>query len=81
MTNAEITRIKTNLEKTLERKKKLQANMRKVNTKIKELEQELDAIQGRILMEKLNERGITEISQLDKALKPLDDENEEGVHD
>ena len=81
MTNAEITRIKTNLDKTLERKKKLQANMRKVNTKIKELEQELDAIQGRILMEKLNERGITEISQLDDVLKPLDEENEEGVHD
>lgn len=81
MANAEITRIKTNLEKTLERKKKLQANMRKVNTKIKELEQELDAIQGRILMEKLNERGITEISQLDDVLKPLDEENEEGVHD
>jgi uncharacterized protein Yka (UPF0111/DUF47 family) len=81
MANAEITRIKTNLEKNLERKKKLQANMRKVNTKIKELEQELDAIQGRILMEKLNERGITEISQLDDVLKPLDEENEEGVHD
>lgn len=81
MANAEITRIKTNLEKTLERKKKLQANMRKVNTKIKELEQELDAIQGRILMEKLNERGITEISQLDDVLKPLDEENEEGVYD
>ena len=81
MVNAEITRIKTNLEKTLERKKKLQANMRKVNTKIKELEQELDAIQGRILMEKLNERGITEISQLDDVLKPLDEENEEGVYD
>ena len=56
MANAEITRIKTNLEKTLERKKKLQANMRKVNTKIKELEQELDAIQGRILMEKSRQR-------------------------
>lgn len=81
MANAEITRIKTNLEKNLERKKKLQANMRKVNTKIKELEQELDAIQGRILMEKLNERGITEISQLDDVLKPLDEENEEGVYD
>lgn len=81
MANAEITRIKTKLDKTLERKKKLQANMRKVNTKIKELEQELDAIQGRILMEKLNERGITEISQLDDVLKPLDEENEEGVHD
>ena len=81
MANTEITRIKTNLEKTLERKKKLQANMRKVNTKIKELEQELDAIQGRILMEKLNERGITEISQLDDVLKPLDEENEEGVYD
>lgn len=81
MANAEITRIKTNLEKNLERKKKLQANMRKVNTKIKELEQELDAIQGRILMEKLNERGITEISQLDDVLKPLDEGNEEGVHD
>lgn len=77
MTNSEISRIKSSLNKTLERKKKLQADMRKVNSKIKDLEQELDAIQGRILMEKLSERGITEISQLDEALKNVEEENHE----
>lgn len=77
MANSDISRIKTNLNKALERKKKLQSDMRKVNSKIKDLEQELDAIQGRILMEKLNERGITEISQLDKALKNVEEESHE----
>ena len=77
MANSDISRIKTNLNKALERKKKLQSDMRKVNIKIKDLEQELDAIQGRILMEKLNERGITEISQLDKALKNVEEESHE----
>lgn len=79
MANSDISRIKTNLNKALERKKKLQSDMRKVNSKIKDLEQELDAIQGRILMEKLSERGITEISQLDEALKNVEEEiHEEG---
>lgn len=77
MANSDISRIKTNLNKALERKKKLQLDMRKVNSKIKDLEQELDAIQGRILMEKLNERGITEISQLDEALKNVEEESHE----
>lgn len=77
MANSDISRIKTNLNKALERKKKLQSDMRKVNSKIKDLEQELDAIQGRILMEKLNERGITEISQLDEALKNVEEESHE----
>lgn len=77
MGNSDISRIKTNLNKALERKKKLQSDMRKVNSKIKDLEQELDAIQGRILMEKLNERGITEISQLDEALKNVEEESHE----
>lgn len=77
MANSDISRIKTNLNKALERKKKLQSDMRKVNSKIKDLEQELDAIQGRILMEKLSERGITEISQLDEALKNVEEENQE----
>lgn len=77
MANSDISRIKTNLNKALERKKKLQSDMRKVNSKIKDLEQELDAIQGRILMEKLNERGITEISQLVEALKIVEEESHE----
>jgi predicted transcriptional regulator len=77
MANSDISRIKTNLNKALERKKKLQSDMRKVNSKIKDLEQELDAIQGRILMEKLNERGITEISQLVEALKNVEEESHE----
>lgn len=77
MANSDISRIKTNLNKALERKKKLQSDMRKVNSKIKDLEQELDAIQGRILMEKLSERGITEISQLDEALKNVEEESHE----
>lgn len=79
MANSDISKIKTNLNKALERKKKLQADMRKINSKIKDLEQELDAIQGRILMEKLSERGITEISQLDETLKNIEVEiQEEG---
>jgi len=77
MANSDISRIKTNLNKALERKMKLQSDMRKVNSKIKDLEQELDAIQGRILMEKLNERGITEISQLVEALKNVEEESHE----
>ena len=77
MANSDISRIKTNLNNALERKKKLQSDMRKVNSKIKDLEQELDAIQGRILMEKLNERGITEISQLVEALKNVEEESHE----